>query len=85
MKFFSRIKTQEVAEGTVVYCVEGMHCNHCKASMEKAAMNIKGVVSAEATPAANTLVITGSVSDDDIRKAVEQAGFEYKGRKNSEC
>ena len=85
MKFFSRFKKQEVAEGTVVYCVEGMHCNHCKASMEKAAMNIKGVVSAEATPAANTLVITGSVSDDDIRKAVEQAGFEYKGRKNSEC
>lgn len=84
MKFFSRFKKQEVAEGTTVYCVEGMHCNHCKASMEKAAMSIKGVTSAEATPAANTLVITGAANDDDIRRAVEQAGFEYKGRKNSE-
>ena len=84
MKFFSRFKKQEVAEGTTVYCVEGMHCNHCKASMEKAAMSIKGVTSAEATPAANTLVITGAANDDDIRKAVEQAGFEYKGRKSSE-
>ena len=82
MKLFSKFKKQEVAEGTTVYCVEGMHCNHCKASMEKAAMSIKGITAAEATPAANTLVITGTATDDDIRKAVEQAGFEYKGRKN---
>ena len=32
-------------------------------------------------PADNTLVVTGTATDDDIRKAVEQAGFEYKGRK----
>ena len=81
MKLFSKFKKQEVAEGTVVYCVEGMHCNHCKANMEKAALGTKGVTSAEATPAANTLVVTGTATDDDIRKAVEQAGFEYKGRK----
>ena len=81
MKLLSKFKKQEVAEGTTVYCVEGMHCNHCKANMEKAAMNIEGVTSAEATPAANTLVVMGTATDDDIRKAVEQAGFEYKGRK----
>ena len=81
MKLFSKFKKQEVDEGTTVYCVEGMHCNHCKANMEKAAMGTKGVISAEATPAANTLVVTGTATDDDIRKAVEQAGFEYKGRK----
>lgn len=81
MKLFSKFKKQEVAKGTTVYCVEGMHCNHCKANMEKAAMNIKGVTFAEATPAANTLVVTGTATDDDIRNAVEQAGFEYKGRK----
>ena len=81
MKLFSKFKKQEVAEGTTVYCVEGMHCNHCKVNMEKAAMSIKGVTSAEATPAANTLVITGTATDDDIRRAVDQAGFEFKGRK----
>ena len=49
--------------------------------MEKAALGTKGVTAAEATPASNTLFITGSATDDDIRKTVEQAGFEYKGRK----
>ena len=34
----------------------------------------------EATPAANTLVITGTAKEEDIRKAVEKAGFNYKGK-----
>ena len=33
------------------------------------------------TTAANTLVVTGTASENDIRKAVEQAGFEFKGVK----
>ncbi len=37
--------------------------------------------SCDATPAANTLVVTGTASVDDVRKAVEQAGFEFKGVK----
>ena len=43
---------------------------------------MKGVESCEATPAANTLVVTGTASESDIRKAVEQSGFEFKGKKN---
>ena len=81
MKFFSKFKKQNVAEGTVVYTVEGMHCNHCKASVEQAVSKLKGVAAVEATPAANTLVVTGSAEESDIRKAVEQAGFEFKGVK----
>ena len=80
MKFLSKFKKQAVKEDTAIYCVEGMHCNHCKASMESAAMNVKGVSAAEATPAANTLVITGTAKEEDIRKAVEKAGFNYKGK-----
>lgn len=82
MKFLSKFKKQEAVEGTVIYTVEGMHCNHCKAACEQSVGKVKGVVSCEATPTANTLVVSGSASDDDIRKAVEQAGFEFKGRKN---
>jgi hypothetical protein len=82
MKFLSKFKKQEAVEGTVIYSVEGMHCNHCKAACEQSVGKVKGVVSCEATPTANTLVVSGSASDDDIRKAVEQAGFEFKGRKN---
>ncbi|MBQ4440653.1 MAG: cation transporter [Bacteroidales bacterium] len=42
---------------------------------------MKGVETCEATPAANTLVVMGTASENDIRKAVEQAGFEFKGVK----
>ena len=81
MKFLSKFKKQEAVDGTCVYGVEGMHCNHCKAAMEAAAKKVKGVTSAEASPAANTLVVTGSPAEDDIRKAVESAGFTYTGVK----
>ncbi|MBQ4377303.1 MAG: permease [Bacteroidales bacterium] len=81
MKFFSKFKNQNASDGTVVYIVEGMHCNHCKASVEQAVGKLKGVTVVEATPAANTLVVTGLAAECDIRKAVEQAGFEFKGIK----
>ena len=81
MKFLSRFKKQEVKAGTIVYAVEGMHCNHCKAACEQSVGKIKGVATCEATPAANTLVVTGTAAESDIRKAVEQAGFEFKGVK----
>ena len=35
MKFFDKFKKQETEAGTVVYAVEGMHCNHCKAAVEQ--------------------------------------------------
>ena len=79
MKFFDKFKKQETEAGTVVYAVEGMHCNHCKAAVEQSVGKLKGVETCEATPAANTLVVTGTASENDIRKAVEQAGFEFKG------
>ena len=81
MKFFSKFKKQETAAGTVVYTVEGMHCNHCKAAVEKSVGQLKGVDSCEATPAANTLVVTGTATESAVRAAVEKAGFEFKGVK----
>ncbi len=81
MKFLSKFKKQEMASGTVVYAVEGMHCNHCKAACEQSVGKVKGVASCEATPAANTLIVTGTATEADIRTAVEQAGFEFKGVK----
>ena len=81
MKLFSRFKKQEVMEGTAVYGVEGMHCNHCKAAVETAVGRLKGVTAAEANPSANTLTVTGSATEAAIRTAVEQAGYEFKGVK----
>ena len=81
MKFFDKFKKQKTEAGTVVYAVEGMHCNHCKAAVEQSVGKLKGVETCEATQAANTLVVTGTASENDIRKAVDQAGFEFKGVK----
>ena len=81
MKLFSRFKKQEVVEGTAVYCVEGMHCNHCKAAVETAVGKLKGVTAVEANPSANTLSVTGSAPESAIRTAVEQAGFIWKAKK----
>lgn len=80
MKFFSRFKKQQdIPEGTVVYTVEGMHCSHCKASVEQAVGSLKGVTSAEANPGAKTLTVTGTASAEEVRKAVESVGFVFKG------
>lgn len=79
MKFLSRFKKQEAVEGTAVYTVEGMHCNHCKAAVEKAVGGIKGVTAAEVNLGAKTVTVTGTADADAVRKAVEQAGFEFKG------
>ncbi len=81
MKFIDRFKKQKPEAGTVVYAVEGMRCNHCKAAVEKSVGKQKGVTSCEANPAANTIVVTGNASSDEVRKAVEKAGFEFKGVK----
>jgi copper chaperone CopZ len=58
-----------------------MHCNHCKAACEQSVGKVKGVTTCEATPAANTLVVTGKADADEVKKAVEQAGFKFKGVK----
>ena len=73
MKFVSKFKKHEV--------VAGMHCNHCKAACEQSVGKVKGVTSCEATPAANSLIVTGTANEADIRAAVEHAGFEFKGAK----
>lgn len=80
MKFFSRFKKQQdIPEGTVVYTVEGMHCSHCKASVEQAVGSLEGVTSVEANPRTKTLAVAGTASVEEIRKAVESAGFVFKG------
>ena len=80
MKWFKKNKKQEVVEGTVIYQVEGMNCNHCKASVEKALMDLKGVKSAVASLEKHNVVVEGSATEQDVRKAVESVGFEFKGR-----
>lgn len=57
--------------------VEGMHCEHCKMSVEKVLKNIDGVESAEVSLEKKQAVITMSkeVSNDVIKAVIEEEGF----------
>ena len=81
MKLFSRFSHKEVPAGTAIYVVEGMHCSHCEAAVVRAVESVEGVNSAKASASAKTLTIEGPAVEEDIRAAVEKAGYTFKGRK----
>ena len=59
--------------------VEGMTCNHCKSSVEKAVRGLPGVLAAEVNLAAKTLAVefdSKKSTVDDIKKTVEDIGFD---------
>lgn len=58
--------------------VEGMSCNHCKASVEKALMSVPGVTRCEVDLKAKSAALTLSqdVSNAALFAAVKEAGFE---------
>lgn len=62
---------------TKTMTVEGMSCGHCSARVEKALNALEGVtakVDLEAKTA--SVELTSEVSDDTLKKAVEDAGYE---------
>ena len=63
-----------------IYRVGGMSCNHCKASVEKNLAKLPAVTSVEVDLAAGTAAVEGTVNDDDVRRVIEELGFEYGGR-----
>ncbi len=60
--------------------VEGMMCNHCKASVEKALANVPGVSNVTVDLAGKTaaVICDDTVTDADIFAAVEKKGFTPK-------
>ena len=57
--------------------VDGMMCNHCKATVEKVLCAVPGVTSAVVDLAAKTATVTLSedVADEKLFAAVESKGF----------
>ena len=70
-----------VRPNQVIYRIEGMSCNHCKNSVEKAIRGLENVENVEVVLGKKEAVVTGKPSDEDVKKAVEELGFEFKGRK----
>ena len=68
-------------DNQVIYRIDGMSCNHCKNSVEKAIRGLENVENVEVVLGKKEAVVTGKPSDEDVKKAVEDLGFEFKGRK----
>ena len=59
------------------YTVHGMTCDHCAASVNEEVSELAGVDRVEVDLASGRLEVTGSaISDEEVRAAVEEAGYE---------
>ncbi len=59
--------------------VEGMTCNHCKATVEKFVGKLEGVKTVNATPADNSVVIEGdNINIDLVKETITKLGYTVK-------
>lgn len=75
------ISNKKAEPDTTVYTVEGMHCSHCEAAVERAVEEVQGVKSAKANVRRKTLTIKGTAAQTDVQAAVEKTGYTFKGKK----
>lgn len=60
---------------TIVCHIEGMNCNHCRTSAEKALQGVPGVTSASVDLQSREARITGSASAEALSQAISEVGF----------
>lgn len=57
------------------YTVTGMSCAACSSRVEKAVSKVEGVTSCSVSLLTNSMGVEGTARDEDIKKAVEEAGY----------
>lgn len=72
----NQINNENMTE--IVFHIEGMDCNHCRMSAEKAIMGVAGVEKASVDLASKKAHVWGSANIDDIKKAIDEIGFSVK-------
>jgi copper chaperone len=67
---------------TATYTVVGMTCGHCVSAVTEEVSQVPGVTGVEVDLDSGGLTVTSAapVADDDVRAAVEEAGYEVAGR-----
>jgi copper chaperone len=59
------------------YTVSGMHCDHCKAAVTEEVEQVDGVTAVEVDLDTKLVLVHGeAVSDDAVRAAIVEAGYE---------
>ena len=80
-KFKSKFKEErKIMENTKVIYIDGMSCNHCKMSVEKALNTIDAITSVEVNLEEKNAVITFNkeIENDIIKNVIEEEGFIVK-------
>ncbi len=62
-----------------LYSVPGISCGHCKAAIEGEVGKVAGVERVEVDVEARTVRVEGAASDEAVRGAVDEAGYEVAG------
>ena len=65
----------DVASSSRTFTIEGMNCNHCRLSAEKAILSVPGIIQASVDLSSKTATVTGNAADEDVCQAVESLGF----------
>lgn len=63
------------ANNMKTYHIEGMNCNHCRMSAEKAILSVAGVTAATVDLQKKEAYVEGTASAEAIIKAIEEVGF----------
>lgn len=61
--------------GTKTVRIKGMHCDHCRQSVEKALNSIDGLKASVDLNAGEAKIIAEAVGENEIKSAVEELGF----------
>ena len=68
------------SESVREYTVQGMTCSHCVVSVTEEVSDVAGVVDVDVELESGRLVVRGAgVSDEAVRAAVAEAGYEVVG------
>ncbi|MFD8480320.1 heavy-metal-associated domain-containing protein [Kitasatospora sp. NPDC059673] len=65
---------------TTVFAVEGMSCGHCERAVSAGLSALPGVTDVSADAKAGRVTVTGGVDEEEVRAAVDRAGFTVTGR-----
>jgi copper chaperone CopZ len=57
------------------YVVEGMTCEHCKASVTEEVSEVAGVQDVQVDLASGRMTVLGDPEDAAVRSAVDEAGY----------
>jgi copper ion binding protein len=61
------------------YSVPSISCEHCKKAIETEVDKLSAVRSVEVDVAAQTVTVEGEAADEEIRSAIEEAGYDVGG------